>query len=107
MSDDRVDGMVRQVMNLLSQRDSSSAKDVFAWSDGTVTGPRDNTDERVGELRLIGQFTAAESPTEAAVRETLERGMSEARDSAKDEATAVAHGDRPQELPGTPPAVRG
>ena len=99
-----LDGAVAQVLNVLSQRGPGSTKDVYVWSDGSVTGPRDNTDRNVEELRVVGVFSASESPTEQQVRETLVRGMSEARDSETDERHAVAAGRRPAQLPGTPPS---
>ena len=105
MSDEKwLDGAVRQVLNLLSQRDSHSARDIYVWSDGSVTNPKETRDEHVRDLRQIALFTPSESPTEEAIRETLRRGMREARESEKDEEEAIERGDRPQELPGTPPS---
>ena len=78
---DPLDGMVAQVLNQLAQRGDESSKDIYAWNDGTVTGPRDNSDSRVSDLRVVGLFTAAERPTEREVRETLARGMREANSS--------------------------
>jgi hypothetical protein len=97
-----LDGAVRQVLNLLSQRGDSSTKDVYVWSDGSVSGPRDNTDPRVEELRVIAVFSPAEMPSAEAIRQTLENGMREAQSSRRDEARAVRAGERPEELPGTP-----
>ena len=84
MSDkSQLDGMVAQVLNQLAQRGDDSSKDIYAWSDGTVTGPRDNSDSRVSDLRVVGLFTAAERPTEREVRETLVKGMREANSSER------------------------
>lgn len=102
MASNWIDGAVKQVAEQLRRRGPGSTKDIFVWSDGTVTGPKDNTDERVEELRLVASFTPDEHPTEDAIRQTLENGMREARDSEQDEDAAVAAGDRPKELPGTP-----
>jgi hypothetical protein len=102
MSSDWVDGTVKQVAEQIRRRGDNSTKDIYVWSDGTVTGPRDNTDERVEELRLVGQFSPNETPDEDAIRETIRNGMREAKDSERDEERAVASGHRPPELPGTP-----
>ena len=102
-----IDGAVKQVSDQISRRGDDSTKDIFVWSDGTVTGPKDNTDERVEELRLVASFSPDEQPTEAAIRETLENGMREAKDSERDERGAIASGERPRELPGTPSATGG
>jgi hypothetical protein len=54
-----IDGAVKQVADQISRRGDGSMKDIFVWSDGTVTGPKDNTDGRVEELRLVASFSVA------------------------------------------------
>ena len=103
MSSDWIDGAISQVMNQLAQKDADARKDVYVWSDGSVTGPKDNTGDRVEELRVISVFSPDESPTEAQVRESLENGMKSAHEAELHESEAVAAGTRPPELPGTPP----
>ncbi len=105
MSQDWIDAAVKQVLHQLSQKDPGAQKDVHVWSDGTVTGPKDNTGDRVEELRIISVFSPNESPTEDEVRQSLENGMREAHEAARHEQEGVARGNRPAELPGTPPQV--
>lgn len=100
---DWIDAAVSQVMNQLHQKDIDARKDVYVWSDGSVTGPKDNTGDRVEELRLVSVFSPNEAPTEAEVRQSLKNGMHSAHEAEKHEEEAVALGNRPPELPGTPP----
>jgi hypothetical protein len=75
VTSDWIDQAVSQVMNQLRQKDSDSPKDIHVWSDGTVSGPKDNTDEHVESLRLIATFSPNEPPEPRAIRETLVNGM--------------------------------
>ena len=103
MSASWIDQAVSQVLNQLRQKDSDSPKDVYVWSDGSVTGPKETTDNHVQDLRLVATFSPNELPTEQAIRETLAKGMRTAREAEADEAKGIAAGVRPRELPGTPP----
>ena len=85
------------------QKDDDARKDVYVWSDGSVTGPKDNTGDRVEELRVISVFSPDEMPTESQVRTSLENGMKSAQEAEIHEAQGIAAGTRPPELPGTPP----
>ena len=105
MSKDWVDQAVSQVMNQLQQKDPETYKDVYVWSDGSVTGPKDATGERVQDLRVISVFSPHEMPTEDAVRQSLENGMREANEATMHEEEAVEAGIREPELPGTPPGA--
>lgn len=100
---DWIQSAVSQVLNQLQQKPNDAPKDVYVWNDGTVTGPKDNTGDRVENLRLISVFSPDEAPTEDEVRQSLENGMREANEAAFNEAQGVALGNRPRELPGTPP----
>jgi hypothetical protein len=102
-STDWIESAVSQVLNQLNQKDIATPKDVYVWNDGSVTGPKDNTGDRVEDLRLISIFSPDEAPTADEVRQSLENGMREANEVAFDEAKGVAVGNRPKELPGTPP----
>ena len=102
-STDWIESAVSQVLNQLNQKDIDTPKDVYVWNDGSVTGPKDNTGDRVEDLRLISIFSPDEAPTADEVRQSLENGMREANEAAFDEAKGVAVGNRPKELPGTPP----
>ncbi|MEO8538736.1 MAG: hypothetical protein ABI577_03275 [bacterium] len=63
-----------RVRSLLERRPSDSPADVYVWSDGTVTGPRD-TGDRTDDLRLVATFTPGEEPTAAAIEETVRNGL--------------------------------
>lgn len=102
---DWVDQAVSKVLNQLSQADPETGKDVYVWSDGSVTGPKDVTGDRVQDLRVISVFSPQESPSEDAVRLSLENGMREANEAAEHEREAVEAGIREPELPGTPPGA--
>lgn len=103
-SPDWIDRAVSQIVHQLAQKESDNQKDVYVWSDGSVTGPKDNTGTGVEELRVVAVFSPNEAPSEGAIRETLENGMREARQSAADEQGAIESGTRPAVLPGTGPA---
>jgi hypothetical protein len=101
MSADWIDGAFSQIVNQLGQKESDSPKDIYVWSDGSVTGPKENADSDVEALRLVGVFSPNEEPSESAIRETLENGMRAARDSVADEKAANESGTRPAVLPAT------
>lgn len=107
MSANWIDRAVSQVVSQLSQKAPDAPKDIYVWSDGSVTGPMDNTGERVEQLRVVAVFSPNEAPTESAIRETLQNGMREVNRAADEERVAIESGVRPEDLPGTPTSTAG
>lgn len=58
----------------MSSRRADSERDVYVWSDGSVTGPKGD-DERVSDLRLVAMFSPGEFPSESDIRTSLLNGM--------------------------------
>lgn len=79
-----------RVRSQLQKRRPGAEQDVYVWSDGTVTGPR-NPGDRTDTLRLVGTFTPGETLSDAAIEETVRNGLA-----------TVPRGD--EAAPATPPA---
>jgi hypothetical protein len=70
-----LDGIVSAVFERLRRNPPGSAKDVYVWSDGSVSGPLP-ADSPAEDRRLIALFTPGETlPPEGEVRETIARGL--------------------------------
>jgi hypothetical protein len=62
------------VQEQLARKSPESPKDVYVWSDGTVTGPKDS-DDREGSLRLVATFTPGEQLSDDSVLQTVRNGL--------------------------------
>lgn len=80
---DWVDAAVKQVMDQLRAKDPRSDRDVYVWSDGTVSGPRDS-DSRVSDERVVSVFTPGEQSSEAAIRASIVKGLEDTRGHGRD-----------------------
>jgi hypothetical protein len=67
-------GIAHQVQEQLARKSPDSPKDVYVWSDGTVTGPKDS-DDREGSLRLVATFTPGEQLSDDSVLQTVRNGL--------------------------------
>lgn len=83
---DWIDSAAERVIQLLERKPEDSA-DIHVWSDGSVTGPKDN-DSRVGHLRLVSTFTPDERPTFDEVKRSITRGIQTSAKAEKDEQDA-------------------
>ena len=80
---DWVDGAVKQVMEQLAAKDPRSNRDIYVWSDGTVSGPRDN-DSRVSDERVVSVFTPGEHSTEAEIRASIAKGLADTHEHGRE-----------------------
>ncbi|MEO6397538.1 MAG: hypothetical protein ABIP13_03625 [Tepidiformaceae bacterium] len=70
-----IDRIVQEVESRLAQKRLDSPTDVYVWSDGSVTGPKENESE-VSELKVIAVFSPTdESATAESVRTSIENGL--------------------------------
>lgn len=72
-----LDATVNQVMNQLEQKQPENPRDIYVWSDGSVTGPKENESE-VSDLRVVSVFTPGETLSEADIRQSIENGLATA-----------------------------
>ncbi len=79
-----LDSTVTRVQELLQRKPEDSETDIYVWSDGSVTGPKDN-DSQVSGLRVVSVFTPGEHATDAQVRQSIEQGMESAEEAAEDD----------------------
>jgi hypothetical protein len=80
---------VNTVLSQLAAKPLDTQKDIYVWSDGTVS-MQGGLEERSAEARLISVFSPGERPTREQIRTSLERGLASAQDAAADEATSVS-----------------
>jgi hypothetical protein len=71
-----VSSAVSQVLEQLRQKPLASPKDIYVWSDGSVTGPPGEAASE--DPHMIALFSPHEPIDEAAVRKTIENGLREA-----------------------------
>lgn len=75
VSDFPVETITDLVLARLQQEPGGDWEDIFVWSDGTVTGPR-NLDGPQGDDKLVSRFTpTGRLPDRAAVRESIVAGL--------------------------------
>ncbi|MBN9492514.1 hypothetical protein J0H33_04105 [bacterium] len=75
-SDFPIDAIITQVMALLDVEAPDNWRDIYVWSDGSVTGPRD-AESSVGDLKLVCLFTPSEGlPTADSIRASIVNGLS-------------------------------
>lgn len=75
---------VSRVQQLLRQKPEDSPTDIYVWSDGSVTGPKDN-DSRVAGLRVVSVFTPGEHSTDEQIRQSIRQGIDSAEEAAEDD----------------------
>jgi hypothetical protein len=74
-SDFPVDRIVDEVLHRLEHMEPAQWTDVYVWSDGSVTGPKD-MDSDVAGLKLVSLFTPTDRlPEPAAVRKSIVDGL--------------------------------
>lgn len=86
MNRDDIEGTVNTVLSQLEAKPIDTQKDIYVWSDGTVS-MQGGREERSADARVISVFSPGERPTREAIRESLVRGLESAQDAAADEAT--------------------
>lgn len=94
MNRDDIEGTVNTVLSQLAQKPLDTQKDIYVWSDGTVS-MQGGLEERSADARLISVFSPGERPTREAIRTSLLNGLESAKDAAADEATSVSADARP------------
>jgi hypothetical protein len=81
-----LDEVVVAICQRLEHRPTNSDRDIYVWSDGTITGPPEADDDSTGqERRVISVFTPGEHTSAGAVRESLLAGI----DSVADDEETV------------------
>jgi hypothetical protein len=80
-----IDSTVERVAQLLDRKPDDSPTDIYVWSDGSVTGPKDNDSSRVSGLRVVSVFTPGEPATEQQIRTSIENGLVAAEEAAEDD----------------------
>ena len=79
-----MDWIVKEVALRLSHKRLDSPEDIYVWSDGSVTGPKDNESE-VGDLKVVSVFSPTDDETNpAAIRASIENGLATADDRRDD-----------------------
>ena len=74
-SDFPIDAIVTQVMALLDVEAPDNWRDIYVWSDGSVTGPRE-AGSAVGDLKLVSLFTPTDGlPTAESIRTSIVNGL--------------------------------
>lgn len=70
-----IDRIVQEVVSRLARKPLDSPTDVYVWSDGSVTGPKENESE-VSELKAISVFSPTDDAASAeSIRTSMENGL--------------------------------
>jgi hypothetical protein len=74
-SDFPVDAIVAEVLTRLDHMSPNNWRDIYVWSDGSVTGPKD-AESDVSDLKLVSLFTPSNGlPSAASIRASIVEGL--------------------------------